>query len=42
MNQPERDAVARRAVQGSPSEKTWALVLEKLAGQREAALASAA
>ena len=42
MNQPERDAVARRAGQRSPSEKTWAVVLEKLAGEGTAALAQAA
>ena len=40
MLQPERDAVARRAGQRSPSEKTWALVLEKLAAKSEARLAA--
>ena len=30
MKQPQRDALARRAGQRSPSEKTWGVVLEKL------------
>ena len=38
--QPERDMVARRAGQRSPSEKTWAVVLEKLAVKTEARLAA--
>ena len=39
---PDRDAVARRAGQRSPSEKTWALVLEKLTMKSEARLVRAA
>ena len=42
MKQPERDALARRAGQRSPSEKTWAVVLEKLAMKSEARLARVA
>ena len=37
--QAEREAVARRAGQRSPSEKTWAVVLEKLTGRDETPLA---
>ena len=39
---PERDAVARRAGQRSPSETTWAVVLGKLTPTTGAALAVAA
>ncbi len=35
--QPQRDAVAKRAGQRSPSEKTWRLVLSKLEAQKIAA-----
>ena len=35
--QPQRDAVAKRAGQRSPSEKTWRLVLSKLRAQKIAA-----
>ncbi len=34
--QPQRDAVAKRAGQRSPSEKTWALVLGKLERRKAA------
>ena len=37
MKQDERDAVAKRAGQRSPSEKTWRLVLSKLRAQKIAA-----
>ena len=40
MLQPERDAVARAAGQRSPSEKTWAIVMEKLSVKSEARLAA--
>lgn len=42
MKQPDRDAVARRAGQRTPSEKTWSVVLEKLTVKSEARLARAA
>ena len=36
MEQAERDAIAKRAGQRSPSEKTWALVLAKLERRKAA------
>ena len=36
MDQAERGAVAKRAGQRSPSEKTWALVMRKLEKRRAA------
>ena len=42
MKQPERDAIARRSGQLSPSEKTWGVVLEKLTVKSEARLARVA